>query len=723
MEYLEEFQNLLLNQNYSEFLKLWEEYCTNDVVNGKELCEILQSIKESKFAGQFGQYLETALPLQEQIEEKEFANEALRLIIDLESSNSPHLANLSFEFLKEHYGSDEYFNDKIRLVGLRQGENFRGAIRNYERLSHFNEGNYVYHTAGWGTGEIMELSLIREQLVVEFENVIGKKDVPFETAFKTLDPIPKDHFLAQRFGDPDQLEIDAKKSPVHVIHLLLRDLGPKTAVEIKEELCELVIPEPEWAKWWQSARSKLKKDTLIESPSNSRHPFQLRSKELSHEERFEKAIKKKKNTDDFILTVYNFTRDFPEVFKNATFKDFLKNKLLERLAHQEIKDIQKLQLHLLIAEIYPSEKETFSVEDILKAQQNLPTFVNDIGIAGIKKKALVSIQHYLDSWPETFLQLLSRISQNSLREYIYKELNRPQFSDELKEELLRLRANPTLHPEAFIWFFQKLVNEAGENKIFSTKAEICHFFESFMVLFHKLEENTENRELVKKMYNTLTENRYIHVRNVLDGSDITFAEEFLLLITKCGSLKSHDISILQSLVEVVHPSLAQKRKQEDVIDDDILWTTQEGYTELQAKIKQIATVETVENAKEIEVARSHGDLRENSEFKFALEKRSQLQAQLKLLTEQMNRARILTREDVSVDRAGVGTVVTLKTDAGKEVVYTLLGPWDADTEANILSSQSKLAKAIAGQKVGEAFSFQSEKYTVEAIANFFDKEG
>ena len=93
------------------------------------------------------------------------------------------------------------------------------------------------------------------------------------------------------------------------------------------------------------------------------------------------------------------------------------------------------------------------------------------------------------------------------------------------------------------------------------------------------------------------------------------------------------------------------------------------------------------------MARSHGDLRENAEFKAALERRDRLQGELKFLSEQLNRARIITRQDISTEEAGIGAVVECRNDKGQTVVYTLLGPWDADPEKNILSFQSKLAPA------------------------------
>ena len=131
-------------------------------------------------------------------------------------------------------------------------------------------------------------------------------------------------------------------------------------------------------------------------------------------------------------------------------------------------------------------------------------------------------------------------------------------------------------------------------------------------------------------------------------------------------------------------------------------------------------VETVQNAKEIEVARSHGDLRENAEFKAALERRDRLQAELKLLSDQIAKARILTSEDVVADEAGVGTIVTCKDSKGNKTSYTLLGPWDANPDEQILSFQSKFAQAMKGKAVGQSFSFQGESFTITEIVNYFD---
>ena len=716
MEYLEEFQDLLNKDDFVAFIHMWEEYCTNDLVDGLELRSVLEIIKSSNLSVQFGPYAETSLTPWKMIEDQNLAHEVLRLIIDLETSNSQDLALFVYQYLSVLYKDHKYFNEKIRLIGLRKGENFQGAIRNYELLTHLNKGNFVFHTGGWGAGEIIEVSLVREQLVLEFENVVGRKDLPFEQAFKNLVPIPKDHFLARRFGSPDLLEEDARKNPLEIIHLLLRDIGPKTALEIKEELYELVLPAEEWSKWWQTARSKLKKDTLVEVPPNAREPFRLRRTEVSHKELL---IKKIKNSPPsmFIQALYNFLRDFSENLKDPEFKTFIKEQLLERLSYEVLTESEKMQISLLIQENFGNEIDSDFMKNTISEIEHLQDAVNEITISGLKKRALITIKSLLEDWKEFFSDLLFDVSPNSLKDYIFEELYSSDKKDLVEARLLLLLKNYTVYPEAFVWYFQKVFSK--EDVPFNDEKKRSSFFENFLVLLGRLEKDPLNKTLAKKMYGLICQGRYSLVRKVLKDSEETFAKEFLLLITKCNCLTKQDISVLKSLVQVEHPDLVEKDFAEEK-EEEVVWTTQEGFDRIKEKIKHIATVETVENAKEIEAARALGDLRENSEYKFSLEKRSQLQAQIKLFSDQLNQARVITPDDVLTSEAGVGSVITIEDDSGSELTYTILGPWDADVDKNILSFQSKLAQAMMGFKIGDRFVFKDKEYGVKNISSYLD---
>ena len=161
------------------------------------------------------------------------------------------------------------------------------------------------------------------------------------------------------------VEKNAKENPIDVIHILLRDLGPKTAAEIKDELCQLVIPEEDWAKWWQNTRTKIKKDTMIEAPEDIRQPFVLRLSEVSHEDRLRKLLEGKPEIGHFIQMIYSFMRDFPETLKNQEFKVFLQNKLQEALGYPDLTDSELLQLHFFLEDL-SDEKKYPQAQDIVK---------------------------------------------------------------------------------------------------------------------------------------------------------------------------------------------------------------------------------------------------------------------------------------------------------------------------------------------------------------------
>lgn len=718
MGYLEEFKVLVNGNNLTQFFKIWEEYCLSDQLDGEELAQILQVIKESPIAPSFGQFSDTALALWQKIEDQEIADRVLAHILDLQPSNNTMYADLAINLLQRRYGTHPQFTEMLRIVGLRQKQNFKGAISNFELLMHLGKGKFVFHTGGWGVGEIIDFSLLREHLSVEFEGISTVKDLAFSSIFGSLIPLSSDHFLARRFGNPDLLEKEGKEDPVKLIALLLRDLGPKTAADIKEEVCELIIPEEDWTKWWQNTRVKLKKDTHIQSPKSAKEPFSLRKEALGHDKQLLQALEKIKNADELIITSYNFMRDFPDVIKNSELKTRLKKQLTTTLdlsleETSTIEEARQLQLSLLLEDIAPEEYK-HAVENLCRKIKNLEEVINRIEIVAFKKRVLMAIRKTDENWATHFLHLLFTIEQNTLRDYILKELLLDQHTKELvRQKLHDLLHKMTLFPETFFWYFQKILSQKDfpHSDVESRRL----FLEAFCILLHFVENDEKHKELGKKMYQFLCAKRYLVVREIIEGASIAYLKEFLLLASKCYSFSKQDIRILQSLCEVVQPDM---KKEESKEIEEIIWTTAEGYQKLQERIQRLGTVEMIENAREIEEARAYGDLRENSEYKFALERRSRLQSELQQLSKQLNIARILTPADIDTKHVSHGTVVLLENSKKQLITYILLGPWDADIEKNILSSQSKLAEKMMGLKIGEKFEFQNEKFTILKIESF-----
>lgn len=724
MSYLDEFQNQINNRNFHKFFQLWEEYCTNDRVDTKEFTALLKLIKGSEFAQLFGQLIETALPLWECVQNEEDASyEILRLLIDLQNTNTPRLAETAYHALEERHGTESTFQEKIRKVGLRTRKHFQGAISNYELLYHMKKGNFVFHPSSWGSGEVIDVSTLREQVTIEFEMVPGVKHLTFENAFKTLIPLNEDHFLSLRFSDPDLFEEKARKNSVGVIKILLRDLGPKTASEIKEELCVLVIPEENWSKWWQTTRAKLKKDPMIDSPISLQGQFKLRMSEISHTERFHQAIQRQTTLDGIIQTSYSFVRDLPHLLQDEETEKSIKERLVGLLSDEEITPEQELEIYIFLENLFSYEIEGRPIKKIIEDLDHIEVIVNRMDIIAFKKRALVLIRKFREDWADVFISLLLIISQNPLRDYLFKELWQDVANNSLIRDLHQLVDHPEKHPGVFVWYFQKMMKKDSANLPFADKEGRCRLLEALLILLQKCESNFQNRGFVKKIYAILVAKQFAIVREIIKETSMAFLQEFLLLVSKCHTFSVHEQKIMRSLSRVVHPSIApEKNRQEATAHNQVLWTTEEGYLKTQERIKHIATVEMIENAREVEAARALGDLRENSEYKFAVEKRARLQGEMKSLSKKFSIARILTEEDVPPSQIDIGSTVDLENSQGKKITYTIFGPWEADPEKQVISYQSDFAKAMIGHRVGDTFRFRDETYQVLNLQTFLEQK-
>ena len=718
MEYFKQIQTHLHHHNLPSIIQLWEEYCLSDEIDLEELIAILTLLKNSPFSDAFGRYVDHILPLWEKCNESAAKHEAFLLITDVESTNSKEMAERMIHYLEKRFPNEKDFALKLKMVGLKELNDFKGAVRNFELLNHMKKGSFVFHDAGWGAGEIMDVSFIRQEVSLEFENVAGKKDLSFNNAFKTLKPIAKDHFLAMRFGFPDELEKLAKEDSSLVIKKLLKDLGPKTAAEIKDELCDTIILEDEWSKWWSNARSKLKKDTLIESPTSLKEPFILRKEQISHEDRLLQTLDSKQSVSEIIDHCYEAVRDYAQSLKNKDFKDKIKSRLKDSLLHPDLKKEQHLEILFILSDL-GQEQDFRKLEEEIEQIVDINDTLNKLSILSYKKRFLQLLQKVKTHWAETYLDLFLTIDQNPIRDFIFQELIRSGKTKELETKIESMLQEPHRYSLAFLWYFQRIMDKGKVP--YADQEGKNRFLESLFALLYILEQYQSERENVKKCLNILTAGRYAVIREIFQGANKAVVQEILLLASKCQSLTDHDRKILQSLAEVVHPSLSKAQKSDLDEDEEIIWSTEEGYFKLKDKIHHIATVETVDNAKEIEVARSHGDLRENSEYKFALERRDRLQSEIKTLSIMLGKMRILTHDDVDTSKVSVGTIVTLKNKSSNHQVFTLLGPMDLEVEKNILSFQSKIAQSMKGKKVGEKVFIQGDEWVVEKIENYFKK--
>jgi len=136
--------------------------------------------------------------------------------------------------------------------------------------------------------------------------------------------------------------------------------------------------------------------------------------------------------------------------------------------------------------------------------------------------------------------------------------------------------------------------------------------------------------------------------------------------------------------------------------------TASGLRRLKEELKQLQTVERLKISKEIEVARGHGDLRENAEYHAAKEKQSHIEGRILSLNDSIARAEVIDVTKLSGDKVVFGaTVKLLDTETDKEVTYTLVGELEADIKRRLISVTSPLARGVIGKAVGDLVTVQS----------------
>jgi transcription elongation factor GreA len=136
--------------------------------------------------------------------------------------------------------------------------------------------------------------------------------------------------------------------------------------------------------------------------------------------------------------------------------------------------------------------------------------------------------------------------------------------------------------------------------------------------------------------------------------------------------------------------------------------TASGLRRLKEELKQLQTVERLKISREIEVARGHGDLRENAEYHAAKEKQSHIEGRILSLNDSIARAEVIDVSKLSGDKVVFGaTVKLLDVETDKEVTYTLVGELEADIKRRLISVTSPLARGLIGKAVGDLVTVQS----------------
>jgi transcription elongation factor GreA len=131
--------------------------------------------------------------------------------------------------------------------------------------------------------------------------------------------------------------------------------------------------------------------------------------------------------------------------------------------------------------------------------------------------------------------------------------------------------------------------------------------------------------------------------------------------------------------------------------------------------------------KEIKVARAHGDLSENAEYKYAKERQSYVAARLGQLHQRMADLSMLNLNNLPKDRAAYGSRLVVKDIAkATKIEYKLVTVEEADAAQGLISTTSPIGRALLGKKVGDEVQVTTpagiKEYEVVKLQTIYDED-
>lgn len=581
----------------------------------------------------------------------------------------------------------------------------------FNRLKHLRSlkvGMLCYNDT-WGFGIIEDIDFFYQTLEVDFV-IKGDHEMAFSYAAEALDVLSDDHILAIKHNTPDELKRLIKEEPAEVVRITLRSYGNLSVTRLLEKLVPSVMPEPQWKKFWEGARRGLKTDASVEIPKKRSDNIIFHKMGMAYDDEWFALISKESDIEGL------FTR----------FKEIIEKKI--EFSSDVAKEVLANRLGFIIKGA-PSAKPEWKAEGFIYAR------IFDIEPSGLDTAKLIhdliedDLVTTLDRLPSRQLQTLLAILIENDKEAVVKTLSDviPVVSHPVLNEVMSALITHGAEEEVR----QIMATAVARRKASAPMLLWCQRSTDFIVkwdLISKGDLGFRIQEVLEvnlagamlRAQNQLRERfqqeDWLH--DVMDAMTMQQRRDFMRRINEgqgwdALDRKSVIAKVLRKypeLQDIILPSASNAPRRE------IPMTSTRSYVERQKHLEKIMTVDIPENSKEIELARSYGDLRENAEFKYAKERQGLLMAQGAQLAEDLEKIKPTDYEAVtSTDKVTAGCGVELQYADGEMETYFILGAWDQDEDLFIISSETALAKALAGHVVGERVQIPSGECTLKTI--------
>src|SRR5437899_10048867 len=293
--------------------------------------------------------------------------------------------------------------------------------RHIDALVELTNSGFCMHRS-WGFGRIRTVDTVFARFTIDFPNKPGHTmDLAF--AAESLKPIGKDHILARKASDLENLRQMAATKHLDLVKLVLNSYGGKATVDQIQQVLVPDVIRDDWKKWWEAAKRELKKDGHFQVPLKKTEPIIYQAKEVSLQDRLMEEFRAAKGLKARIAVA-------GELLKNAHDLADKKKAAAEVIAalNAEIPSYQRTQPAVALegifarddvramAELPPTEGE-LEAKAIWSQDLKLGPLMETLPAAK-HRRALEPFQAANpEHWQETLCRTLNTVSAKLCREF------------------------------------------------------------------------------------------------------------------------------------------------------------------------------------------------------------------------------------------------------------------------------------------------------------------
>ncbi|MCQ2600530.1 MAG: transcription elongation factor GreA [Treponema sp.] len=640
----------------------------------------------------------------------DIAIDILKLILSIDPKD-PWARREIVECYRGKYKEHSHLEDYIRSSDLTQSfRNVFEAINDFEKHIAFDAKNFVFHRS-WGVGIIRKVE--NDNLTINFGKKNGVHEMSLKMAISALTPLAKDHiWVLKATKSKEELSSFVKENIVDTLKIIIKSFGNKCNFKrIKAELVPAILSTGEWTSWNSKAKKVLESDATFGVNPNDINEYMVRDHEISKEEKFANEFKAQKQFFNRIDIIMKFVNNDETDKESELFADMYNYfigfiKTITKVTDQVLASYLVVQY---IGKVLPQHsytcKYTFAqIYDDIDDPRVMYEALKDTKNTSLKEDFLANIR-LLPNWADEYIRLFPTV----LQEKMLTTLLEKGHEDKLKALAKEAFDDVKDYREAILYFFEKCQDKDWfKNCGVTYEKQLITLLGVIDLTYREINysvNTTENKKINKAATQLLFKNDTLATYMFANNEETV--TKMYTLVDDIPDMEPNLKAGLRSKILDKYPDFKFHTTEESkTAAPKGMLVTAAKLEEKKALEEDIQKNQLPAVAIEVQEAREKGDLKENAEYHAAREKQQFLNKKLQKLQEELNRAVIFDPTTATSSIISFSTTVTLfnkKTE--KEEVYTIFGPWESDSDNNIISYMSPFGNALLDHKAGEEFDF------------------